>query len=45
MITAKVITLYKKLLRNVVTQRVVVVLHGVVGVLPKETIWLTLDSN
>ena len=37
--------LWKKLLLNVVTPKDVVVLLGVVGVLPKETIWLILDSN
>ena len=37
--------LWKKLLLNVVIQRDVVVLLGVVGVLQKETIWLTLGIN
>ena len=43
--TVSVIKPWKKLLLNVVILKDVVVLLGVVGVLPKETIWLTLDSN
>ena len=37
--------LWKKLLLNVVIQRDVVVLLGVVGVLQKETIWLISVIN
>ena len=36
---------WKKLLQNVVTLPIVVVLLGVVGVLPKETIWLISVIN
>ena len=44
-ITVLATNLWKKLLLNVVTQKDAVELHGVVGVLPKETIWLILVSK